>query len=348
MVILRIATAFSVICLNLLMAYPADRSSQEIQKSPFEFYGQHREQLEKAWNQVQKRPYEEDQQNFKNYTIYLVSGISTQNYPPLVSVIRALGFYLPKETANSFQQQKNYFKKKQIKFKEVSIYTNGDPDENGDLLAKTIFSSPNEKAIIISHSKGGVDVLHSFMKYPELKEKVHGWITLQTPFFGTPLAKLGQDSWIFQPLTRFIQFILTNGKDSVGSLDQNFRHTYYERNKNDIAQLTEELPIIGLGSWFLYGPSSDEKSFFPLPKTNKSLLDPFIRIIFETDGINDGLVPLKSTCLPGIKCFTIGNLDHANPVMKTGIFHDIGTKKRIHLTRVFLYLLLEEIEKKNK
>ena len=47
------------------MAYPADGSSQEIQKSPFEFYGQHSEQLEKAWHQVQKLPANNDQQNFK-------------------------------------------------------------------------------------------------------------------------------------------------------------------------------------------------------------------------------------------------------------------------------------------
>ncbi|MDC0254290.1 hypothetical protein OAK75_05285 [Bacteriovoracales bacterium] len=342
MVISKSYKTFSTACLIFLTIFYSDLKAQEIHLSPFEPFGKHQEQFKNAWNKVQDFSYEKDQRSFKNYTIYLVSGISTKIYPPMVSILRSLGIFSPAGTADSFYQQKAYLKKLGIPFKEIDIATNGDPEENGDTIAKAILSSPRD-ALVVSHSKGGLDVLYSLLRHPELKKKVKGWVSLQTPFFGTPLSETGKSFWPLSAFSRLFLFAVTNGTDSVGSMNQPFRQAFYERNQDLIDKVLKEVPTIGLGTWFLYRPSS-EKSLFELPKTKKSVLHPFIAKIYETDGPNDGLVPLKSTCLPNMKCYFVGGLDHANPVMMPGPFNDMGKDKRIHLTRVFLHLMLQEIQ----
>ena len=167
MVISKSFQTFSTACLIFLMLFFSDLKAREIHLSPFEPFGEHQGQLKKAWNKVQGISHEEDQQNFKDYTIYLVSGVSTKIYPPIVSILRSFGFYAPVGSADSFYQQRNYLKKLGISFKQIDIATNGAPAENGDTIAQAILSSP-KKALVVSHSKGGLDVLYSLLNYPEL------------------------------------------------------------------------------------------------------------------------------------------------------------------------------------
>ena len=77
---------------------------------------------------------------------------------------------------------------------------------------------------------------------------------------------------------------------------------------------------------------------FPMAKKKNIFLNGLIdlaqsrlgsKIIYKTDGPNDGLVPMKSSCFEGIQCFLLGNLDHASTVMRTEYFFDIGREKRI-------------------
>ena len=53
-----------------------------------------------------------------------------------------------------FYQQKNFLKKNKISFKEISIETNGDPEENAYYIKKALNHPKSQKAIIITHSKG--------------------------------------------------------------------------------------------------------------------------------------------------------------------------------------------------
>ena len=42
--------------------------------------------------------------------------------------------------------------------------------------------------IIYSHSKGGIDTLEALRERPDLLSHIHGWVTVQSPFWGAPLA----------------------------------------------------------------------------------------------------------------------------------------------------------------
>lgn len=323
-------------------------SSTLAKTSPLAPYGEQSNLFTETWEKVRHISYEEDRRTFQNTTIYLVSGISTKHYPPMVNFLRLFGFSGPRDLADSFHQQKVFFKRQNISFKDIAIKTNGDPEENATIIKKALTHSKSRRAFIISHSKGGLDVLYSFLQYPEIREKIQGWIALQTPFMGTPLSRPVVSPGPLGPFARFVEFITTNGRDSLGSLTQDYRKNFYERNYKEIQKIVREIPTIGLGSWFLYPDenfysSREEKVFWELPKMKKSVLHPTIKIIYKTDGPNDGLVPMKSSCFEGIQCFLLGNLDHASTVMRTEYFFDIGREKRIHLTRVFLYLLLKKI-----
>ena len=341
---------FSTLCFILLgSSLSRVFASSTLQKTyPLMPYGEERSLFTETWEKVRHIPYEEDRKTFQNTTIYLVSGISTKHYPPIVNFLRLFGFSGPTDVADSFSQQKSFFSRHNISFKDIAIKTNGDPEENAEIIKKTLTHSKSRRAFIISHSKGGLDVLYSFLQYPELREKIQGWVALQTPFMGTPLSKPIVSSSPLGPFARFVEFITTNGRDSLGTLTQDYRKNFYDRNYKEIQKIVKEVPTIGMGSWFLY-PDEDtysfreEKVFWELPKVKKSVLHPTIKIIYRTDGPNDGLVPMKSSCFEGIQCFLLGNLDHASTVMRTEYFFDIGREKRIHLTRVFLYLLLNKI-----
>ncbi|MEC8624122.1 MAG: hypothetical protein VXY34_04825 [Bdellovibrionota bacterium] len=341
---------FSTLCFILLgtLFSRAFASTNKLNILPLNPYGEEQGLFRETWEKVKSISFEEDTKTFQNTTIYLVSGISTKHYPPMINFLRLFGFSGPRDLADSFNQQKVFFKRQNISFKDIAIKTNGDPEENATIIKKALTHSKSRRAFIVSHSKGGLDVLYSFLQYPEIRERVQGWIALQTPFMGTPLSKPVVSPSPLGPFARLVEFLTTNGRDSLGSLTQDYRKNFYDRNYKEIQKIVKEIPTIGLGSWFLYPDENTysyrgEKVFWELPKMKKSVLHPTIKIIYKTDGPNDGLVPMKSSCFEGIQCFLLGNLDHASTVMRTEYFFDIGREKRIHLTRVFLYLLLNKI-----
>ena len=342
--------SFSTLCFILLgtLFSGALASSTNLNILPLSPYGEEQGLFTETWEKVRHISFEEDKKTFQNTTIYLVSGISTKHYPPMVNFLRLFGFSGPRDLADSFHQQKVFFKRQNISFKDIAIKTNGDPEENATIIKKALNHSKSRRAFIISHSKGGLDVLYSFLQYPQIREKIQGWIALQTPFMGTPLSSPMVSPGPLGPFARLIEFVTTNGRDSLGTLTQDYRKNFYDRNYKEIQKIVKEIPTVGLGSWFLYPDENNylhkgEKVFWELPKMKKSVLQPTIKIIYKTDGPNDGLVPMKSSCFEGIQCFLLGNLDHASTVMRTEYFFDIGRKKRVHLTRVFLYLLLNKI-----
>ena len=69
----------------------------------------------------------------------------------------------------------------------ADIDTGATVAENGARLSQ-ILAQHHCPTWIVSHSKGGLDVLEALITHPEVRRFVDGWIAFQAPFFGSPVA----------------------------------------------------------------------------------------------------------------------------------------------------------------
>src|SRR5690606_21099445 len=85
-----------------------------------------------------------------------------------------------------FIDQMEYLDRRGVPYSIMPVHTEGSIELN----ARTIFEQLKtlENIVAFGHSKGGVDLLHALIKYPELRTKFRKIIFMQCPFFGTPLA----------------------------------------------------------------------------------------------------------------------------------------------------------------
>jgi len=109
------------------------------------------------------------------------------------------------------------------------------------LLRKT-----KKKVIIVSHSKGGLDTLAALLAAPELWNRtVIGWVALQAPFHGSPVADP-----TFSAANDFLLEALGGNGQSADDLKTETRAPYMEANAERIAALTASIPVISAYSTY--------------------------------------------------------------------------------------------------
>ncbi len=69
----------------------------------------------------------------------------------------------------------------------VDIESEAGIKHNASLIEAAISLSP-KPVLIISHSKGGLDTLEALIQRPDLRGKVRGMVSIQSPYYGTPIA----------------------------------------------------------------------------------------------------------------------------------------------------------------
>jgi hypothetical protein len=159
---------------------------------------------------------------------------------------------LPIETGGfvSFYTQMRYFDIKGIAYQDLSdVSESFDTSESVEHNAAAILEflrSTDKQIIIVSHSKGGLDTLDALLDAPELwGDTVVGWVALQAPFYGSPVA---------DPAPAAINASLLgavggNGQ-SVDDLKTVTRVPYMDANEERIANLTASIPIISAYSTY--------------------------------------------------------------------------------------------------
>jgi len=72
----------------------------------------------------------------------------------------------------------------------VHVDSDASVTTNADTLAATVLDQlkPGEKAVLIGHSKGGLDAHAALHRFPRLLAQTRALITLQSPHGGSPLA----------------------------------------------------------------------------------------------------------------------------------------------------------------
>lgn len=181
--------------------------------------------------------------------------------------------------------------------------------------------------IIISHSKGSLDTLEGFVSTPMLESKVAGWLTIQAPFYGSPIA----DAVIEGDLRAFANELLHKlggTPESLENLNTKDRKAYMSQNALIIESITNAIPILSFAS------HKDDTNGYD------TLLEPLRNFMLDSHEVkNDGLVPWKSAVLPNSSYVHVEGVDHAVPVMYcTFIEYD-----RVRFLKTTIKMLLNTI-----
>jgi hypothetical protein len=247
-----------------------------------------------------------DYNELRGYHVVLVPGFLVQNYIILK--------YFPTKHGKNllgiggyFGEYVELFEKHGISYSLADIETEETPAANAPIIAKEIRAA-EKPVILLGHSKGGVDALHTLIAYPTLQTKVKALVTVQAPFMGTPLVDLvAGDRLLVWLADGFLNF-LGGSIGSLHSLESKLSAAWLNEHIDEIVNLEKSLPVLAIATW--KDPDQPRNIF----KWDTSLISS--RDLMNKIGArNDGLVPWQSAVLPGSDFIAFGNADHLVPVM---------------------------------
>lgn len=160
---------------------------------------------------------------------------------------------------------------------------------NAGQIAAAMLDDPRP-AILVGHSKGGLEAMEALL-LPGMAERCRGFIALQTPFFGSPVADL---ILARRPVLMAVHHVarLSRLGSGAGLLDLTtaVRQAWMRDHAPEVAALTARLPVLTLATDL--GPEGGD--------WRNGLYRPLARwMLAQGAGPNDGLVPVTSALLPG-------------------------------------------------
>ena len=184
---------------------------------------------------------------------------------------------------DGFKEQIALMKELNLDYAFLNLETENSPAENASAIISAIESS-DKPVLIYSHSKGGLDTLEAIRQKPEILNKIHGWGSIQSPFWGAPVASQFNDNQLLKNDGYSIFTWMGGDASGMSSLSVEERTVYM--NQTEVMTL---LSTINHKIKFL-----NYASF----KTNTLGIDTplelFRNYTDEQAGANDGVVPLKS------------------------------------------------------
>ena len=178
------------------------------------------------------------------------------------------------------------------------------PSVNAAAIAETVRSIPQgagRDVILITHSKGSVDTLTALIEYPEIGDRIAGWISIQGAVHGSPIADriagaAGIDRTV---LSMAVQLIFRGNVDALLSLQTSERQRYLAEKSTQIADIVHRIPTVAYGSAARMARSTLRK----------------VTTRFFRDGFNDGLVSMQHTVIPGAaSVHEVDGPDHGDAV----------------------------------
>jgi len=181
---------------------------------------------------------------------------------------------------------------------------------NGRRVAEAIarINRAGLKVVLISHGKGGLDTLEALLSRLSsgamrfTARQVAGWIAIQTPFQGTPLADDGPEGGLGMDLCWSLRAALPAGLCALKELAPARRQAYLAEHADAIGPLLEEIPLLTVASRV-----EREASAHPM-------LRPSLRHLLGHGIASDGLVSEGSARLPGSDGITLDEVDHLAPI----------------------------------
>lgn len=236
----------------------------------------------------------------KNCKILIIPGFLSDHFSKLQKIpgVRRLPM------AQHFVEYKNLFSANKIPYEVVDIHSESSPSYNAKII-HTAISRADRPVILLSHSKGGLDALTALVEFPGLQEKVKGFLALNTPFAGTPLA---DDSLRFKPIRWMIDKALEwlgGDLDAVESMKIQERADYLAHRYYNIKKMQDKVRTLSFATHIKNRRGWDTN--FEIPRN-----------YMEKQGyLNDGMVPWQSQILPTSDYIVMGGMDHVSSVAKS-------------------------------
>jgi hypothetical protein len=162
--------------------------------------------------------------------------------------------------------------------------------ENAARIAGAILAEPSP-VILVAHSKGGLEALSALL-LPGVAECCRGFLALQSPFHGSPVADAALG---FGPLKGLAHHALRASRlgDGQGLADLTcaLRGPWMVAHEAEIAALAASVPVASLAAALDAAADWRERAYLPLVRWMEA----------RGAGPSDGLVPVASTLLPGAR-----------------------------------------------
>jgi hypothetical protein len=224
-----------------------------------------------------------------------------------------------------FTDQMAWLKKNGISHHRMVSNTELSPLVNGGELAMYL-KTVERPVLLVTHSKGGLDALHGLVGWKSVRSKVAGWLALQAPFLGSPIADEVVTHWPWRDLSFTALGIAGGSQESLLSLTTKSAQRYLADNAEEVEAVVDEIPVLCVGS---------HKPNLPGRDTN---LEGWRNYMLKKGLPNDGLVPEKNAVLPGADYVFLEGVDHTAPVSSRPKAKPFP---RVELTRDLLSLLFE-------
>jgi hypothetical protein len=229
-----------------------------------------------------------------------------------------LGDVLPEPFDSYFSEQTAFFKSNRIEHLRLepdSGFGTQKLPENNIVAIKTTITellknSPDKHMVIISHSKGGLDTLETLLSgVLNLDKEIAGWIAMQAPFAGTPLANMATGTSIGSEIVGVLfDSVFGGDKEVLLNMRTDVRQQYLADHSLEIAELCNAINILSFAS--------------QISATDRSLLSANQKLIkVTTHQDNDGVVPQQSAILtsaakPCCPFVCTSHVDHFYPILK--------------------------------
>ena len=292
--------------------------------------------------------------------------------------------YLPDAIKNLrlgdyYHDQIQFLREQGIEAYFLKYESEAGPEENAfDILQQILDRTGKKKAIVVSHSKGGVDtgvalcgwiqIQYGFKTATEdltlkelkfidkarrlltvngkvlsMKDRVYGWLAVQSAFRGSPVADevVNSPAGFPQLAYALLEFLGGNQK-SLLSLVQAEREQWIQSHMEPLQKVVQSIPVLSI-STYKKNPDGiyslkDAIFKFKLSKYFDTFLAPVRNSMHKNGYFSDGLVPWQNAIIDGSDYLLFDSMDHAAPVMD----NLVSNIDRIHLLKTALQMLLEK------
>lgn len=263
----------------------------------------------------------------KNFKVLIIPGVLAESFISASNNQIKLNFLFEE----GFKEQISTLKENGIDFEFISLETENTPLKNTPNIIKAIENS-DKSVLIYSHSKGGLDTLEALRQRPDLISKIHGWASIQSPFFGAPIASQFTNDLFLNQSTELIFSWMGGDKKGLDSLSLDERKNYMNNSEINILleTINKKIKFINYASF----------------KTNTFGIDTplelFRNFTDSVEGQNDGVVSTKSALLKehGFKIDFIleEEVDHLMTMTKYRL-QDVNFNQNAHTISILKLLL---------
>lgn len=205
--------------------------------------------------------------------------------------------------SDAFSEQIKLMDRLRIDYEFLQLETENPPEINATKIIEAIESS-SKKVLIYSHSKGGLDTLEAIRQKPSLLSKIHGWASIQSPFWGAPVASGFNNNQILRESGDSLFELMGGSAEGMNSLTVEKRVEYMNQ-----AEIKSLMATIQTQIHFVNYASFKNNSFgYDTP------LEFFRNFTTQKAGLNDGVVPVSSALMKthgqNVDFVLEGNVDH--------------------------------------